>query len=803
MQLVLLSLALLGLFSKVHGNCQNACSGHGRCNSKDACECDYKWTGNDCSQRMCQFHKAHVDSGAGDINGDGTISGTGTLIGPGSDPFMYGTTEQYTVVTDSDGTTVPNMGHGPAECSNKGTCDRKSGECVCFDGFTGSGCQVMECPNRCSGHGVCTSKKKIAESYYGSMYSMWDKDSTMGCQCDAGYSGPDCSMRHCPVGVDPLYSSGSYKNPSRNNYTFEFYTVGSEKGYIEGNYSLIFEDMQGRSYETAVLDIRSSCAEIRSAIQALPNKFLTGRISCHRSTRSRGYLTNSTGSADLGFRSYNNQFTSLGKGQEQYKVDFDGNAYGGQNIAANQEVIIDDRFLFERYTLVFDDEDKQIKSPTINIYHNGKQRPSLQAFPKDETLSYKVYRNGFKADTHDYFFEKCDGVTVSLGTTVESTHKFTELEGLSAGAETKLFKQCLGDADGDLSTNMEVENWDYGSVLHPHVIVLNEVSNYGPWLYNDDFHAKEYNIVNGGTTFDRTAIKEPVTRLCDGISKEYARYGGSIVPETSTKNVTDAFCSNAAPASFMVVMYYHYVSSATDGKWAIFNNAYKNFNLLDNGDYTFFSVYTTPSWLSLVSSDGLAITHRPLNYNNPVISGDKERLDFTSTIHTTTDLQCENMVPDGSTNFECINVGDEFIMMTMPKYDAGGSVTTNYAVSSPDSNHRVDNCNPIYLNMYTVMRAWIQPLTTDSPMGESSPGIDSIENRTYITLDAGTNSIHDYGCATYIYKFMKNTTIYPEGGPKYRGECSMRGDCDYETGLCDCDPGFTGHSCGVQSALAM
>merc|ERR1719326_2542567 len=158
------------------------------------------------------------------------------------------------------------------ECSNRGVCDRKTGECECFDGYTGLGCARLACPENCAGHGTCQTVEQMAakqptlqtftvqtykdhkqvdceidvESFlspndyvkigshapmkintvsgttinlysefpetlpYGThvwkvhKYGLWDANKNTACQCDAMWTGNDCSLRKCPYGDDPL-----------------------------------------------------------------------------------------------------------------------------------------------------------------------------------------------------------------------------------------------------------------------------------------------------------------------------------------------------------------------------------------------------------------------------------------------------------------------------------------------------------------------------------------------------------------------------------------------------------------------
>jgi hypothetical protein len=245
----------LGLVTYAAAECANACSGHGVCRNSDQCDCFPNYNGADCSQRVCPYGLAWVDNPRGDLNHDGVRQfDDGAVVFPADNSLVpiYTYTEGPSAVTSATAVTVSswetfnpdaqsNEGHYYTECSNKGLCDRATGLCVCYDGYTGSSCQRTTCPNDCSGHGVCRTVDEIAagmtnystaagsadftstwggmnfratDNYAGqayfrgvttsTLYRLWDQDMAQACVCDAGYAGPDCSRRECPRGDDPL-----------------------------------------------------------------------------------------------------------------------------------------------------------------------------------------------------------------------------------------------------------------------------------------------------------------------------------------------------------------------------------------------------------------------------------------------------------------------------------------------------------------------------------------------------------------------------------------------------------------------
>lgn len=276
--------ALASFIAVVQGACDNGCSGHGECTLQGICQCHDNWglglshLSGDCSERICPFDIAWVDT-----------------------PNKIGSRHKY------------------AECSNRGICNRGTGECECFPGYEGRGCARTTCPNDCSGHGRCQYIQNmpfgaVAADYTTGQFSAqlaetfnyyeWDKGKTRGCVCDPEYGDVDCSKRMCPYGTDvmdqrdDLDVTGKYQvqkllfksDAPWNNQTWESSSV---------TFALTFKSKLNETYTTQPInlfggawDFRQFLLNIRDALIRLPNRVID-RVDVsghHDSAYNRAYV---------------------------------------------------------------------------------------------------------------------------------------------------------------------------------------------------------------------------------------------------------------------------------------------------------------------------------------------------------------------------------------------------------------------------------------------------------------------------------------------------------------------------------
>lgn len=261
----------LAVIVSAYAACDNQCSGHGTCMTDDVCKCFDNWgiglahDSGDCSERVCPYELAWVDT-----------------------PDKVGAFHKY------------------AECAGRGICDRGTGECACFDGYEGKGCQRTACPNDCSGHGTCEyiEDMAFAATYndYSNVgfvseaktfdYKGWDSAKTRGCVCDAQYGDVDCSKRMCPYGNDildirdDLLTSQKYQVQELRFISDNgVITAGSAANGVETlsgqTFALTFKSRLNETFTTIPIvfddtDINDFVNDIQLALLNLPNRVIDG-----------------------------------------------------------------------------------------------------------------------------------------------------------------------------------------------------------------------------------------------------------------------------------------------------------------------------------------------------------------------------------------------------------------------------------------------------------------------------------------------------------------------------------------------
>jgi len=225
--------------------------------------------GGDCSDRFCPYELAWVDS-----------------------PDKFGRRHKY------------------HECSGKGMCDRKTGECECFQGYEGKSCARHSCPNHCSGHGTCEYMKDLT---YGVVYNdyhdgsslelsglgagaktfdnnAFDMNRARACVCDPLWTGLDCQQRMCPFGNDvldvmPGFDETStlglpgYGNEVAQVQTITLYDTDLDNSnFASKSFALRFTSKLNETYVTKPIAWSTDDATLQAYIEAslvgLPNKVI-------------------------------------------------------------------------------------------------------------------------------------------------------------------------------------------------------------------------------------------------------------------------------------------------------------------------------------------------------------------------------------------------------------------------------------------------------------------------------------------------------------------------------------------------
>jgi len=692
---------------------------------------------------------------------------------------------------DSNLQTLMNSGHDYMECSNKGTCDRAAGQCTCLDGFEGVACQRAACPNSCSGHGVCKSIEDLANSDNNNIYKLWDRKSTMGCDCDAGYGGPDCSLTLCKQDIDPLYyddtatvkysifnfatlatcASGGVNTYCQNvaSPASSYFNDGTSPGNV-GYWAIRFYDVDGEDWLTPPIPAGAECKVVVAALESLPNNVIPkGQTKCtsgsSTSTTTPGIVFSPT--------VYEPDFpqTSAHPRVVKFKAAFWDSLFpavtfaaaataaeGAGGLPSSYDPGTNDLFLAGYvYRIKFFGNPGALKQPQIEIYLDGHY-PTL-ARPDGRVITH-VWTDGQQGESYDYFPNHCDGVSVTItkvpgSPTTDLTYSM--LSGMT-DAEKALLKTCLGGSDDDDTNNVDVYNWDWGNYVFPHLIKLvrstttaTDGGYYAALIYNGDT-SKNFILLNPFESLDS-----------DGSS------GGA------GTDVYDVY--------------------TTTGTLALTTSQVKSFTV--NGIASGTGVTTSTS-LAPVSTEAI------FGYaSNEIIMTVPTALGPVTTPETpirSGSVACEVAPLAANPLPYCLNKTDMFTLLHAPASTSTAAYTSTWLIGN----------NPPNINLYTVEKIYSKrPEWKNTDLNSDTHGASTgTIGLNVIKTDLSTNWASSLtGKATSgvshspfnIYKFVpKDESTY-----EYVAECSNRGLCDYTQGVCQCFHGYNGDACQQQNSLAV
>jgi len=753
---------------------------------------------------------------------------------------------------------------------------------------------------------VCKSKKQLASADTYNVYKLWDRTSTMGCECDAGYGGPDCSERSCKSGIDPLYFD-DVATVKHATYNFAVLTTAPTQDFYDGHaqsgighYAIRFYDTQGEDWVTRPIPATADCEEIVAALEAIPNNVIPPNTAICRQETEENLAEDAWDDVQANKGSVNDIHVTnhypLGASIAQQKIDAhilhvggahnegertskkmnfweastwlsevdpgnlfsdsgdianNGNGFAGsvdvkqtdptfgvgphmrthpedgtfdQSISNNLNVSsnVANTPLSGRISrILFTGNPGAIKQPEILIYLDGK-RPSLSSHGK---LITKVWTDGQQGENNDYFGDHCDGVTVRLnrqnlnyGGLTNEWDKFGYFLGGMTPKEISLFKKCLGASDFDTSNNVDVQNWDHGNMYYPHIVKLVRTVT----SHNDGGY---YAVVwfDSDTTW---ATPEGTFRLVNPIHQTNENWNGP-----NSDHMEDPLNPGVHAVDGGSDDYEVYTTRGTLALTSNYSQAF--FGLGTNNIYTAAPEYDF-GW-----DEGGA---RKLQGVTTVGDGDNDRQADGSQAHNAFpydgDISCEV----GQHNayklkfiFHCLNKSDIFTVLNwqQPRENPPhiNLFTASRLYTAPADWSVGDKIQANFFEPnenFFAYQHWSEIPNGKNPRPGTTPGDSSLDpnirndpspargrklhgqkndamaymthvvNTDISTNWAASSTVDRPGYPFYVYKFFPaKASTY-----NYVNECSNRGLCQRDTGLCECFPGYTNDDCSVQDSIA-
>lgn len=580
------------------------------------------------------------------------------------------------------------------------------------------------------------------------VYRLWDEDISMGCDCDSGFEGPDCSMKKCKVGADPLYYD-DFQNVRYANYTVQFYTQDLD-AEIYGNYSLVFTDAYGEDWQTDPIDIDANCQVLQSRLESLPNDVIpAGSVRCMKTGEDLHLVGGPQDPATQDSNTGQDSSLNVVTGQHGAGTPAGETIYQATNMS-----------IVNKFILAFPGNPGVIAPLKVNRYLDGT-RPTLFTGDIDNTFGVHIYANGYHGEDTDYVNDECEGVLVGITSAdvanAVSNKKYTHYLSFASDLEFERLKKCLGDADGITSNNIEVYEWDWGSFMNPHLIKLIDATQdkFVEYLRSD---GSSYKVLASGisTAAGGGAQWEdfPLTMLCNNqgdwqqdnyigspVNKLWdpAFTGYTAAVQTGGNRGTFGWCKAIDPPGFFAIIYYDdcqtdgvsqktgfqaaaTVSDDTTATTISCGLGKKGFRVMtrpatDYSTTTKFHVYTTKGTMQQVSQNSAAYTTSFTEKYKPTFStvrtistGQNEALnpDFVHSFHgnvihlqNTTALggvgaiDCETAPAGSQGQLDCLRKGDKIFLVNLGDRDdtnceADGTVANIAGVTTSNTNK--DSC---------------------------------------------------------------------------------------------------------------